>query len=139
MGMSLRKTSEAEHNASLRPLEKNRQRYLSYLQNDLANPKRAVLIAIDEGEPVGMITGRTYGTLLIRKRRREGWISNLFVLPECRHKGVASKLVRELLEWFRRKRIKDIRLAVNSGNSAALEMFSKLGFREYLIQFEMTL
>lgn len=133
------KASEGKYDTSLRPLRENRERYFSYLRNDLTNQDRAVLIAIDQDEPIGMITGRIYRTLLIKVRRQEGRISNLFVLPGHRKKGVATELVRELLKWFREKKIKDVCLAVHSGNVPALEMFSKLRFQEYLIEFKKTL
>ena len=133
------KASEGKYDTSLRPLRENRERYFSYLRNDLTNQDRAILIAIDQGEPIGMITGRIYRTLLIKVRRKEGRISNLFVLPGHRKKGVATELVRELLKWFREKKIKDVRLAIHSGNVPALEMFSKLRFQEYLIEFKKTL
>ena len=133
------KASEGKYNTSLRPLRENRERYFSYLRNDLTNQDRAILIAIDQDEPIGMITGRIYRTLLIKVRRQEGRISNLFVLPGHRKKGVATELVRELLKWFREKKIKDVRLAVHSGNVPTLEMFSKLRFQEYLIEFKKTL
>jgi len=133
------KASEGKYDTSLRPLRENRERYFSYLRNDLTNQDRAILIAIDQDEPIGMITGRIYRTLLIKVRRKEGRISNLFVLPGHRKKGVATELVRELLKWFREKKIKDVRLAVHSGNVPTLEMFSKLRFQEYLIEFKKTL
>ena len=133
------KASEGQYNTSLRPLCENRERYLTYLRNDLTNQDRAVLIAIDRGEPVGMITGRIYRTLLIRIRREVGRMSSLFVLPGHRNKGVATELVGELLKWFREKGTRDVHLAVHSGNAPALEMFSKLGFQEYLIEFKKAL
>lgn len=133
------KASEGKYDTSLRPLRENRERYFSYLRNDLTNQDRAILIAIDQDEPIGMITGRIYRTLLIKVRRKEGRISNLFVLPGHRKKGVATELVRELLKWFREKKIKDVRLAVHSGNVPPLEMFSKLRFQKCLIEFKKTL
>ena len=133
------KASQEKYNTSLKPLHENRERYFSYLRNDLTNQDRVVLIAIDRGEPIGMITGRIYRTLLIRIRRKEGRISNLFVLSGYRNRGVAGKLVSELLKWFREKRIKDVHLSVHSGNAPALRMFRKLQFQEYLIEFSTTL
>ena len=133
------KASEAKYNTSLRPLRENRERYFSYLRNDLANQDRVVLIVINRDEPIGMITGRIHQTLFIKIRRQEGRISNLFVLPGHRKRGIATELVRELLKWFREKKIKDVRLAVHSGNVPPLEMFSKLRFQEYLIEFKKTL
>ena len=133
------KASEGKYDTSLRPLRENREKYFSYLRNDLTNQDAAILIAIDQDEPIGMITGRIYRTLLIKVRRKEGRISNLFVLPGHRKKGVATELVRELLKWFREKKIKDVRLAVHSRNVPSLEMFSKLRFQKYLIEFKKTL
>ena len=133
------KASEGKYDTSLRPLRENRERYFSYLRNDLTNQDRAILIAIDQDEPIGMITGRIYRTLLIKVRRKEGRISNLFVLPGHMKNGVATELVRELLKWFREKKIKDVRLTVHSGNVPPLEMFSKLRFQKYLIEFKKTL
>jgi len=95
------KTSERRYNKSLKPIWENRERYLSYLRNDLTNRDRAVFMAIERDKPVGIITGRIYTTLLIRIFRKKGHISNLFVTPGHRRKGIATKLVGELLKWFK--------------------------------------
>ncbi len=131
------KATEGEYNTSLRPVRENTRRYCSYLRTDLTNPDRAVFIAVDRDKTVGMITGRIYRTLPIR--RKEGRISNLFVLPGHRKSGLGTRLVRELLRWFREKKTEDIRLSVHSGNTPALTMFRKLKFEEYLIEFRRTL
>jgi len=133
------KATEGKYNTSLRPLRENTGRYFSYLRNDLTNPDRAVFMAVDRDKTVGMITGRIYRTLPIRIRRKEGRISNLFVLPGHRKSGLGARLVLELLKWFREKKTEDIRLSVHSGNAPALAMFRKLKFEEYLIEFRRTL
>ena len=130
------KASEARYNPSLAPVEDNREMYLRYLRNDLTSEDRAVFVATDGDEAVGVITGRIHTTLPIRVRRRQGNISNLFVAPQHREKGVAAKLVAELLRWFRGEGIADVYLGVHCGNAPALKMFRELGFQDYLIEFK---
>ena len=133
------KASEARYNTSLRPLRDNRESYFSYLRNDLTSEDRSVLIATEDGEPVGIITGQIHTTLPIRVLRKQGHISNLFVASGHRGKGVATSLVGELLRWFREKGIRDVRLEVYRGNAPALKAFRKLGFEEYLTGFRKDL
>ena len=133
------KASEARYNTSLRPLRDNRESYFSYLRSDLTSDDRIVLIATEDGEPVGTITGRIHTTLPVRIHRKQGHISNLFVASGHRGKGVATDLVSELLRWFRDKEIQDVRLEVYRGNTPALNAFRKLGFEEYLTGFRKDL
>jgi len=133
------KANEARYNTSLRPLRDNRERYLRYLRNDLTNEDRAVLIAMEGDEPIGTITGRVHTTLPIRVHRKQGHISNLFVVPRHRERGVATELVRELLRWFRGKQIRDVRLGVQCENAPAIKVFRELGFEAYLTEFKKSL
>ena len=139
-GIKLRaKAVERRYNKSLKTVRKNRRRYLSYLRGDLASRDRAVLVAMEAGTPVGIITGRIHWTLPIRVLRRWGVISNLFVMPGHRNKGVATGLARELLKWFRQRKIKEVRLAVYARNAPALGMFRKLRFREHAVEMQKNL
>lgn len=130
------KKHEQKFNRLLKPFSANRKRYLEYLQNDLTDRNRAVFFAVDKNKPVGIITGRIYNTLSIRARKKKGHISNLYVLPGHREKGTATKLTRELLKWFRKKKIRDIHLGVFSKNSPAQKLFARLGFKTYVIEME---
>jgi len=133
------KASERRYNKLLKPIQQTRKKYFSYLRKDLSDEDRAVFIAMDRDKPVGIITGRIYTTLLIRRLPRKGHISNLFVVPGHRKKGLASRLVKELLDWFKSKKIKDVRLGVHLRNGPALKMFRKLGFQEYAIEMKRSL
>ena len=128
------KASEREHSTSLRPISECRERYLSYLRTDLSKDNRAVFVALKDGEPVGIITGRIYGTLLIRVHRKQGHVSSLFVAPAHRKQGLAGRLVEALLAWFRARGVEVIRLAVHSGNEAARKLLGDLGFEEYAVE-----
>ena len=128
------KACEREYSTSLRPIEDCRDRYLSYLRNDLTRDGRAVFVAFEGGEPVGIITGRIHTTLLIRVHRKQGHMSSLYVAPEHRKQGAAVGLVEALLGWFRERGVLEIRLAVHSGNEAAKKLLRALGFEEYAVE-----
>ncbi len=130
------KASEARYNTSLRPLADSREEYVRYLRDDLASEDGVVFVATDGDEAVGTITGRIHTTLPIRVHRKQGNVSNLFVASHYRGRGVAAKLVRELLRWFRGEGIADVYLSVHCGNAPALKLFRKLGFQDYLIDFK---
>ncbi len=127
------KKHEQKFNKSLKPLPANRKRYLGYLKDDLSDRNSVVFFAVDKNEPVGIITGRIYNTIPIKIRKKKGHISNLYVLPGHRKKGTATKLTRELLKWFKEKKIRDIGLGVFAKNSPAQKLFAKLGFKNYII------
>jgi ribosomal protein S18 acetylase RimI-like enzyme len=133
------KASERTYNKSLKPIEQTKELYFSYLKSDLENSDRAVFIAIDQDKPVGIITGRIYTTLLIRRLPKKGHISNLFIEPTHRKKGLASKLANELLNWFKTEGIEDVHLGAALQNDPALQMFKKLGFQEYAIEMKKSL
>lgn len=128
------KVCEREYSKSLRPMPECREQYASYLRDDLTRDDRAVFVAFESDEPIGIITGRIHGTLPIRVLRRQGCMSDLFVTPEHRKQGLATRLIEELLDWFRAKGVQDIRLGVHSGNEAALKLLGAMGFREYAIE-----
>lgn len=133
------KASERRYNKSLKPIQETREQYFSYLRNDLSDENMAVFIAMDRDKPVGIITGRIYTTLPIKLLPRKGHISNLFIVPSHRKKGLATRLVRELLGWFKEKEIRDVRLGVYLRNSASLKIFRKLRFQEYAIEMKKNL
>lgn len=130
------KASERKYNKTLKPIQEAREQYFSYLKNDLSDENSAVFIAMDRDKPVGIITGRIYTTLPIRLLPEKGHISNLFIVPGHRKKGLATRLVRELLGWFKERGIRDVHLGVFSRNADALKIFRKLKFQEYAIEMK---
>ena len=133
------KASERRYNKSLKPVPQSKERYFAYLANDLASEDQAVFIALERGKPVGMITGRIHKTLPVKTLRRKGHISNLFVLRVHRRKGIAAALMGELIQWFRHKNVRDVRLGVHVKNAPARNMFRRFKFREYAMEMKKDL
>jgi ribosomal protein S18 acetylase RimI-like enzyme len=79
------------------------------------------LRVMDGGRLVGFIAGDS------RRREQTGWIMTLGVLPEWRHRGIASILM-DACE--REMGMPVVKLTVRRGNQAAIHLYEKLGFRQ---------
>lgn len=61
--------------------------------------------------------------------KKFGFIYELFVIPEYRNKGIATKLLNFSCEYYKNKNCYEIRLNVYKGNNAAC-LYEKLGFSD---------
>ena len=59
----------------------------------------------------------------------EADVVNVAVKPEYRKKGIASKLLTELMKAGNARGIKNFTLEVRAGNQAAIALYEKLGFK----------
>lgn len=60
----------------------------------------------------------------------EGQLNNIAVMPEMRGMGIATALLSEMIERLRYDDFSEISLEVRPSNSAAIAVYSKLGFEE---------
>lgn len=64
----------------------------------------------------------------------EGHITNIAVHPDFRNKGIASKLLNEIISCAIKRNIKSLTLEVRKSNFAAISLYKKFGFVEYGIR-----
>jgi ribosomal protein S18 acetylase RimI-like enzyme len=89
------------------------------LERLLSYEPAGCFIAEVGGKPVGMVTTTSYGKL--------GWIGCLIVEPEMRGKGISTALMRQAIEYLRRKGVETIRL---DAVQKAVSLYRRLGFVE---------
>ncbi|MCS7104472.1 MAG: ribosomal protein S18-alanine N-acetyltransferase [Thermofilaceae archaeon] len=77
-------------------------------------------------EDTGIIVGYIIGLL---KKWGEAHIISLAVHPSYRRRGAATVLMKTLLEKFRIKGAKSVRLEVRISNIPAIKLYEKLGFK----------
>ena len=58
---------------------------------------------------------------------------SIAVLTESRRKGVASALVRGLIEYLEARRVDEFWLEVKQGNKEAIRLYEKFGFAKVMI------
>jgi ribosomal protein S18 acetylase RimI-like enzyme len=87
----------------------------------------ALLAESPEGEPLGFALARRRGSRLAR-------LTDLYVAPEARRRGIAEALVREVTDLYRSEGIEYLDLQVMVDNSIARAMYGRWGFRENLLE-----
>jgi ribosomal protein S18 acetylase RimI-like enzyme len=78
----------------------------------------------------GLIAGFVIGRVDVEPDLITGHIMTLDVVPACRRQGIAQRLMLEVEEIFRQKKVREIRLEAREGNLAALELYAKLGYKK---------
>ncbi len=58
----------------------------------------------------------------------EGYITNIAVLPEFRRRGVATEIVKALLDFAKTADLQFLSLEVRASNIAAISLYDKFGF-----------
>ena len=76
----------------------------------------------------GVIAGFVIGRVEVEPDQSAGHIMTIDVLPAYRRQGIAKRLLIEVEEIFRQKKVREIRLEAREGNLAALELYGKLGY-----------
>jgi len=108
--------------------------YSWFLGSQLHEEDVIVLVA----ERAGVVVGYVYAGLEPRswKELREpaGFIHDVAVEESNRRTGVATALIEAAIEWLRAQGTPRVLLGAAEQNSAALSLFSRLGFRRTMIE-----
>jgi GNAT superfamily N-acetyltransferase len=80
-------------------------------------------IAMDEGDPCGMIAGK-----VDESAPRHAWVLSMWVVPAHRRSGLSARLMDEVERWARSLAICELHLNVTSNNSTAQTFYERCGF-----------
>lgn len=90
------------------------------IENEIVNENSLYIVALKEDEVIGYA-----GTWLILD---EGHITNIAVHPKFRSLGIASYLLKELIQQCKCYAIHHMTLEVRASNAAAQNLYRKFGF-----------
>ena len=93
---------------------------LEMLRSQLPDERHEFLAAERDGEVLGYV-----GMMYVLD---EGYISNVAVSPEQRRKGIADRLIAELMDAAVRLELSFVTLEVRASNEPAIELYKKHGF-----------
>lgn len=111
-------------------LEKNYSRkHVPYLKKLFQ--KGVYFLAKDNDQIAGVLIATVQKRIPIFDVKKGGIIKDIFIHPDYRRQGLATKLLREAQRYFKKKKIKFIELQVKSDNCPALKAYEKFGFEEY--------
>jgi GNAT superfamily N-acetyltransferase len=92
------------------------------------------LVAEVNNEIVGCCFGEIRKNDDIFTTKFYGYIGLMFVKKENRREGIGNLIINSLLEWFKQKKIYDIRLKVYAENSDAVKAYKKYGFQDFVLE-----
>lgn len=111
----------------------------SWLGKKLPSQDFALFIAKEENEFIGYISGWIEQRPPIYQLSNIGYISNLYISPAFRGKGVGRKLNETLLVWFKEKGIQHAELVVDSKAEDTIHAFFSMGYKEVQKRLRRTL
>jgi ribosomal protein S18 acetylase RimI-like enzyme len=96
---------------------------------------------------VAEFDGRLVGYILFLKQSEyplttsASWasINELYVDLSYRRKGIGIKLMEQALKYLKTKGITYVRINVNVGNQAAINLYRKFGFKDHSLGMQLTL
>ncbi len=95
---------------------------------NIRSPNGLVLIAEDRGKPVGYSLNLIKPNIPVFRIRRLGHMSDLYLKPGYRGKGIGTRFRDEAFRWFRKKGVRHASIAVRALNPVSWKIYRKWGF-----------
>ncbi|MFP3190206.1 MAG: GNAT family N-acetyltransferase [Thermoproteota archaeon] len=114
----------------------NRKYWIELAGNVLARDRRSIMVAKDDGRIVGYIMFNLNASDPFKVKEKWCYVSDIYVLPDYRKKGIGSMLLRAVEELAKKEGIKSIRLIVWRDNEEGIKFYKSLNFKEvgYLME-----
>ena len=117
--------------------EKKKQDYLENLTKfytkKIHSKNAILLVAENEGKLVGYLLAYIVKEIPIYVIDKTGYIGDIYVLPEYRGRGIATKLKDAAFLWFSEKGINTASIKTRFVNKNAIKIYKKWGFFEYTV------
>lgn len=106
------------------------------LKNLIKNKKVNFLVAEADNKIVGCGFGEIRKNVKWALNKEYGYIGLMYVERNFRGRGIGNLIVKNLIKWLKKKKIKDIRLQVYAKNKKALHTYQKYGFKDFVIEMK---
>lgn len=100
----------------------------------IKSEKAIVLVAVNDGEIIGSGYAKILPAKPYQKFKEYAYLGFMFVKPAFRGQGINQKILHELMNWAKLKKLTEIRLKVYDKNTAAKKAYVKAGFTPNLLE-----
>ena len=107
-----------------------------YCAELLSNPAFVALVAVADGNVVGSLVA--YELPKFEQERSEFYIYDLAVATPWRRRGVATRLIDEVRAVARKRGAWVLIIQADGDNDPAIALYSKLGVREDVLNFDIS-
>jgi L-amino acid N-acyltransferase YncA len=98
-----------------------------------------IIVAEDQKKIVGFFVGRINKAKPYAKPLKVGGLNTAFVCKECRRSGIGQIMFKDLIDWFRKNKIKNIELSVDFRNKIGCGAWKKFGFKNFMKKMRLDL
>jgi ribosomal protein S18 acetylase RimI-like enzyme len=93
----------------------------------------------DDGKVIGYAIAKIIKNPPVLKEKHHGDITEVYIISKYRGRGIAGKLIKEALSWFKKREIKRVVVIFDTRNKAAKKAYKKAGFRPFQEKHELYL
>jgi len=111
--------------------------YAWFLGTQLDNPDAIILVAERDGEVLGYVYAGIEPLNWKELRDEAGFIHDIVVEQKGRRTGLAVALIRHAVDWLRDRGMPRAILWTADQNSAAQQLFTRMGFRRTMVEMTM--
>jgi len=113
--------------------------YYNYYRKMFKNKNSLFLVAEEEGKIIGYCLGEIFRPKKVCKYEIAGYISDMYILKGYRKMGIGQELVKELMKWFRSRKIRWVKLHVDVHNKDSISFWRKMEFKDFMIEMDTLL
>ena len=104
------------------------------IKNRIKSRKQLFLVATDQEKIVGLVDGYILDN--DNHIKKVGYLDHLCVDKSYRGLGIANKLIDSFAEKMKNKNVSYLKLNAFKANVPAINLYEKLGFKEYSILYQ---
>ena len=117
-----------------------RTAYYCYLELHCRGPRSLVLLAEETGGTVhGFCCAYVCQNLAMFLPAEMGYVSDLYLVPEARGKGLGREIMTMVLDWFRGQGVSSVQLQAYGANGAGRAFWKAMGFDPFFERMNLDL
>ncbi len=110
------------------------------LQKLLGSAEAYVVVAEIEKKVIGCGFGEIRNDdLSYTNISKFGYVGLMYVEEKYRGEGAGRMIIESVINWFKEKKISEVRLKVYANNKNAIEAYRKNGFQDFVLEMRKTL
>lgn len=117
----------------------SRSKWSKYLRQKFSEISTKLIVAQEDGDIVGFMLCMLEPNVPIYREKKLGVVSDVYVAQEHRRRGVAKGMLDHAIAWFRKNRVRIVRLNVAADNLEARAAWRRLGFEPLMIDKRLDL
>ena len=104
--------------------------FMKWIRKRMRDRNSLLLVSLHKNKIVGYALGIVKDYPPVRKIKKHGYVSDVFVDKSYRGMGTSKRFIEDLRKWFKTKKLNYMEIHVDSRNRIGLAAWKKAGFKE---------